>query len=92
MLQPPISLACQPGAARTLLLALAAMRGSRLDGRKRLYIKRPDRLIYMGVYQPVVCEMRGQLRARECPSVELVSLAWVYISLSQCESSGIIYL
>ena len=45
----------------------------------------------MGVYQPVVCEMRGQLRAQECPSVELVSLAWVYISLSQCESRGIIY-
>ena len=44
----------------------------------------------MGVYQPVVCEMRGQLRAQECPSVELVSLAWVYISLSQCESRGII--
>lgn len=36
MLQPPISLACQPGAARTLLLALAAMRRSIIDAPKRV--------------------------------------------------------
>ncbi len=35
MLQPPISLACQPGASRTLLLALAAMRGSIIGAPKR---------------------------------------------------------